>query len=80
MKNCQIVDILNVTFLEIQRQAKSISKKMKCIEGFGLRFSDWWYVFTSREMKEAGEASAGILNDDSFWRRFICWGVEKKGP
>ena len=80
MENAQIIDVLNVALLEVQSHTETISQKVECVESLGLSFGDGWNVFAARKVEEAGEASAGVLDDNSFWRCRFGWRVEKQGP
>jgi len=78
MENAQIIHILDIPFLEIQRQAESLREKVQRVEGFSLRFCDGWDVGATRESQEARKAAAGILDHDSLWRCCSAWRVVKQ--
>lgn len=80
MKYAQIVDILDVSFLEVQSQAEPVGEKMKCVESFSLGFGDWGNVCTSRQMKEPHEIAASVLDYNSLWRVSIRRSMEEERP
>jgi len=78
MKNTQVIDVLNVPFLEIKCQTKPVCEEMERIQSFGLRFGNRGNIFASRKMQKSSEAATRILDYNSLggtsMRRYV---VEK---
>jgi len=79
MKDAQIVYILNISLLKIQGQTKSFCQEMKCIKSFGLGFSNWRDIKTSREIEESSETSTCVLDHDSLRTFCVCRCIMEKG-
>ena len=62
MEDTQIVDILNIAFLEVEVQRILLCEEMKSVEGFSLCFCDRGNVTRARKALEACEVTACILN------------------
>jgi len=75
MENAQIIHKLHISFLEIQRQAESLSEEMKSIQCLSLSFGDGRNVFASGKVEKPGESSSSVLNYHSFGRGFCRGGV-----
>ena len=64
MEDTQIVDILNIAFLEVEVQRILLCEEMKSVEGFSLCFCDLGNVTRTRKTLETCEVAACILNHD----------------
>jgi len=73
MENAQIIQILNITFLEVQGQAEFLSKKVQCIESFCLCFCDWRDAWSPWNIQEPCKVTKSILGYDPLWRVECCW-------
>ncbi len=70
MENAQIINILNIPFLEIECEVVPLGQEVECIKSFGLGFCDWWNVWTAGLVKETCESATGVLDYNSFWGGF----------
>lgn len=48
MKDTEVVDVLDITFLEVELQREPLSEVVQCVQSLRLRFRDRWYVRRSR--------------------------------
>lgn len=48
MENTEVIYVLNITLLEVQRGTVLLCKEVQCVERFGLGLGDWRNVGRSR--------------------------------
>jgi hypothetical protein len=65
MEETQIVDVLDVPFVEIQTQLESLRQKMEGIQRLGLRFGKGRDPLCPRRLMGSGEKSTYTMNNDS---------------
>lgn len=65
MKEGDIVDILNITFRKMSIYAELVTKKMKGVKCFCLRLSDGRDFGVARQLPEANEVAACVLQADT---------------
>lgn len=65
MENTQVIDILHVSLLEIQRGAVLVRQEVQRVERFGLRLGDGRDIRRARLGEEASEVTAGVLDEDA---------------
>jgi hypothetical protein len=64
MENREIVDVLNVTFLEIHTKAVLLSSIVQSVQSLSLSFGNWWNIFSARIFTETSKVSSGILDNE----------------
>jgi hypothetical protein len=64
MENREIVDVLNVTFLEIHTKAVLLSSIVQSVQSLSLSFGNWWNIFSARVFTETSKVSSGILDNE----------------
>jgi hypothetical protein len=64
MENREIVDVLNVTFLEIHTKAVILSSIVQSVQSLSLSFGNWWNIFSARVFTETSKVSSGILDNE----------------
>lgn len=63
MEDGQVVDVLDVAFLEINAQVYFFSGEMKSIQSLCLSLGDGRNVLAARVLAESSEITTSILND-----------------
>lgn len=63
MEDAQIIDELDITFLEIEPQGEAGCEEVESVESFGLAFGDGRDTWRAREPLEAREVAPGVLDD-----------------
>jgi hypothetical protein len=64
MENREIVDVLNVTFLEIHTKIVLLSSIVQSVQSLSLSFGNWWNIFSARVFTETSKVSSGILDNE----------------
>jgi hypothetical protein len=61
VKDVEVVDILNVAFLEFSIDAKPFPDEMQSIQGLSLCLCDGWNIRTTRKRTEPYKISSPVL-------------------
>ncbi|CAH0022214.1 unnamed protein product [Clonostachys rhizophaga] len=65
VKDVELVDILNVAFLEFGIDAKLPPDEVQGVQGLSLYLCDGWNIRTTRKRAEPYEVSSPVLERDS---------------
>ena len=71
MENAQIVDVLNISFFEIESKAIFFCVILERVDSFGLSFTYWWECRWPWKTSKARKEAAEVLNYESFLRSEI---------
>lgn len=61
MENGQVVDVLDIAFLEVCGDTEFLTEEMNGIQCFSLRLCDWGNINTTLQCTETDEVSTGVL-------------------
>jgi len=65
VEDAQVVDVLDVALLEVQRGTVFIGSKVQGVQCFCLSFCDRWNILRSWLGQKAREVPASVLYDDT---------------
>lgn len=65
MEDAQVIHVLDVALLKVERHAALLGQEVQRVERLGLRLADGRDARTPRGVLVSGEASAGVLDDDA---------------
>jgi len=73
MEDTQVVDVLNVTLLELGVDGIPLASEMQGVQGLGLCFADGWNVFTTWQRTKSYKVSTTVLERYSSRSLVCCW-------
>lgn len=80
MEDAEIVHILDIPLMKIQRHGVFLGRVMQGVKRLRLSLADGWDVRRAGEAPVSSEAPAGILNNEAFRRRVGRGLVVQKRP
>lgn len=69
MEDAEVIDVLHISLLKVQRGTVFLRQEMQGIQGLGLRFGDGGDVRGPGLGLKAGEIAPRVLNEDAIWGR-----------